>query len=79
VLASRFGGLSEVVRDEVDGELFKAGDSADLARRLQRLIEEPDRLARYRAAVEPPKTLQTAVDEFEAVYGDACQRKRRPL
>ena len=79
VLASRFGGLSEVVRDEVDGELFEAGDSADLARRLQRLIEEPDRLARYRAAVEPPKTLQTAVDEFEAVYGDACQRKRRPL
>ncbi|MCR9248103.1 MAG: glycosyltransferase [bacterium] len=68
VLASRFGGLSEVVDDEVDGELFTAGDSADLAGRLQRLVDEPERLARYRAAVQPPKSLAAAVDEFEAIY-----------
>jgi len=73
VLASRFGGLTEVVRDEVDGELFEAGNSDDLARRLQRLVDEPDRLQRYRDAVQPPKTLQGAVDEFEAVYRDACR------
>ena len=73
VLASRFGGLTEVVQDEVDGELFEAGDSADLARRLQRLVDEPDRLQRYRAAVQPPKTLGAATDEFEAVYADACR------
>ncbi len=74
VLASRFGGLVEVVQDEVDGELFGPGDSDDLARRLQRLLDEPDRLQRYRDAVAPPKTLQAAVDEFEAVYLDACRR-----
>lgn len=68
VLASRFGGLTEVVRDEVDGELFAAGDVDDLARRLQRLVDEPARLARYRAAVQGPKTLAAAVDEFEAIY-----------
>ena len=73
MLASRFGGLTEVVKDEVDGELFEAGDSADLARRLQRLVDEPDRLQRYRAAVQPPKTLGAATDEFEAVYADACR------
>lgn len=74
VLASRFGGLTEVVQDEVDGELFEAGDSEDLARRLQRLVDEPERLQRYRDAVQPPKTLQAAVDEFEAVYANACRR-----
>jgi glycosyltransferase involved in cell wall biosynthesis len=68
VLASRYGGLAEIVADEVDGELFQPGDSADLARRMQRLLDEPDRLANYRAAVRPPKTLQQAVDEFEEVY-----------
>lgn len=68
VLASRFGGLTEVVADEVDGELFGAGDVDDLAHRLQRLLDEPARLQRYRAAVQPPKTLATAVDEFEAHY-----------
>jgi glycosyltransferase involved in cell wall biosynthesis len=74
VLASRFGGLAEVVRDEVDGELFPAGDIDDLARRLQRLLDEPDRLQRYRAAVQPPKTLAKAVDEFLAIYAPAAAR-----
>ena len=68
VLASRFGGLVEVVDDEVDGELFSPGDVEDLAHRLQRLLDEPERLARYRAAVTPPKNLATAVDEFERLY-----------
>lgn len=68
VLASRFGGLQEVVRHEVDGELFAPGDAADLGRRLQRLRDEPERLARYRAAVQPPRTIEQAVDDFEAVY-----------
>jgi glycosyltransferase involved in cell wall biosynthesis len=75
VLASRFGGLTEVVRDEVDGELFAPGDHVDLARRLQRLVDEPARLQRYRDAVAAPKTLQAAVDEFEALYGDTCRSR----
>jgi glycosyltransferase involved in cell wall biosynthesis len=74
VLASDFGGLAEVVRDEQDGELFRAGDVADLAQRLQRLLDEPARLQRYRAAVQPPKTLVQAVDEFEAAYAEARRR-----
>lgn len=74
VVASRFGGLAEVVADEVDGELFTPGDVADLARRLQRLVDEPQRLQRYRAAVRPPKTLAAAVDEFEAHYTRVARR-----
>ena len=74
VLASRFGGLVEVVRDGVDGELFAPGDGNALAACLQRLVDEPDRLARYRAAVSPPKTLAAAVDEFEGVYRGVARR-----
>jgi glycosyltransferase involved in cell wall biosynthesis len=72
VLASRFGGLAEVVRDGIDGELFTPGDDVDLAARMQRLLDEPERVARYRAAVRPPKSLATAVDEFEALYAQAA-------
>lgn len=71
VLASRFGGLTEVVQDELDGELFAAGDAGDLASRLQRLLDEPERLARYRRAVQLPKSLGQAVDEFEQIYSEA--------
>lgn len=73
VLASRFGGLVEVVRDEVDGELFAPGDAEDLGRRLQRLVDQPARLDGYRRGVAPPKSLETAVDEFEAIYGGAAR------
>lgn len=74
VLASRFGGLTEVVDDDTDGELFAPGDVGDLAQRLQRLLDEPQRLQRYRAAVRPPKSLAQAVDEFEAHYRRAAPR-----
>ena len=79
VIASRFGGLVEIVRDQVDGELFTAGDVADLAAKLQRLIDDPSRLERYRAAVQPPKTLSAAVDEFEAIYAEIAPRANRTL
>lgn len=73
VLASNFGGLAEVVRDEVDGELFAPGDAADLGRRMQRLLREPARLARYRAMVQPPKSLAVAADEFEHLYREVAR------
>jgi glycosyltransferase involved in cell wall biosynthesis len=73
VLASRFGGLVEVVRDEQDGELFEPGDADDLAARMQRLVDEPARLLRYRAAIEAPKPLAAAVGEFEALYREAAR------
>ena len=50
VVASRIGGLTEAVRDGVDGLLFCAGDAADLGRALRRLVEEPSLLHRLREA-----------------------------
>lgn len=74
VIASRFGGLAEIVRDEVDGDLFTAGDAGDLAAKLQRLGGDASRLARYRAAVQPPRTLAVAVDEFEESLSRIARR-----
>jgi glycosyltransferase involved in cell wall biosynthesis len=68
VFASDLGGLREQVRDGVDGELFRAGDAADLARRLARAAAEPDRLARYRASSGRVKTMADNVAEMEDLY-----------
>jgi len=68
VLVSNLGGMAELVTDGVDGLHFAAGDSADLARCLQRLIDEPDLLPRLRAGIRPVKTLAQEMDELEAVY-----------
>lgn len=42
VVATRVGGVPEVVKDGIDGLLFQPGDPADLADRLERLATDPE-------------------------------------
>ena len=42
VVASRIGGLPEMVQDDVTGKLFEPGDSAELAAILQRLWRDAE-------------------------------------
>ena len=53
VIASRIGGIPEHVVDERTGLLFEPGDSADLARKLARFIDEPGLRERLSAAARP--------------------------
>jgi glycosyltransferase involved in cell wall biosynthesis len=63
VVASDFPGISEAVRNEVDGLLFPAGDAAALARQLTRLASRQLR-GRLRSAIKPPKSTRKYVDEL---------------
>ncbi len=42
VVASRVGGIPEIVRDGVDGFLFEPGNDAELAERLLRILKDRD-------------------------------------
>ena len=42
VIASRIGGLPYTVTDGVTGLLFEPGDPADLARKITRLLDDPE-------------------------------------
>ena len=68
VVASRLGPLADRVRDGVDGLLVSPGDIAAWQSALQRLVDEPHLLARLRANVRPPMTLDEHVDRIEALY-----------
>jgi GT2 family glycosyltransferase/glycosyltransferase involved in cell wall biosynthesis len=57
VVASRLGGMAEMVRDGVDGLLFMPGDAADLARVLRRLLDEPELLGRLRSGLPRVRTI----------------------
>ena len=50
VVASRVGGIPEVIRDGVEGLLVPPGDPDRLAEALQHLLSEPTRLAELRRA-----------------------------
>ena len=76
VITSDHGGMAELVRDGIDGRLFRLGDSADLGRVLRELIEQPaelDRLRRNAPAV--PSIAQTSA-EIVALYRSALERAR---
>ena len=49
VVTSEVGGIPEIVQPGVNGELFASGDSADLARRIDRLLRSPQTLAKFGA------------------------------
>lgn len=53
VIASRVGGIPEHVLDERTGLIFAPGDSGDLSRQLNRIIDEPDLRQRLALAARP--------------------------
>lgn len=72
----RIGGLVDVVRDEVDGLLYRFRDPLDLERQLRRLVLEPGLLARLRTNLRPPARLSDALPMIESMYRDAIRRSR---
>ncbi|MBK9384762.1 MAG: glycosyltransferase [Planctomycetes bacterium] len=66
LLATRAGALEE--RVPPGGELFTRGDADELARLLDAAIDEPERLARWRAAVRPPDRFADSVAGLEEHY-----------
>jgi glycosyltransferase involved in cell wall biosynthesis len=56
VVASNFGAMAEAIEDGRTGLLFDAGDSVDLARRIDQLARDRELRQRLAAA---PKTVAT--------------------
>jgi hypothetical protein len=48
--------------------LFQPGDAEDLARQLQRLIDEPPLLARLAGNIAPVRSMDHELAELEALY-----------
>src|SRR5262249_22165933 len=71
VVTSNLGGMSEAVRDGVNGLLFEPGSSAGLADALGRLATEPGLLARLRRGFEPVRTVAAEVESLLAIYRGA--------
>jgi glycosyltransferase involved in cell wall biosynthesis len=68
VLASRLGGMAELVRDDEDGLLAEPGSPVSFARQLERLITEPDLIDRLRQHVTPPASIDDEVRALIDVY-----------
>jgi glycosyltransferase involved in cell wall biosynthesis len=81
VVASRVGGIPEVVVDGETGWLVEPGDPAALARALRRALEDGERGRRMGAAgrrrVEQHFSWDRIAERTMAVYADAIETHRR--
>lgn len=68
VIASNLGGMAELVQHGVNGLLFEAGNNRDLARQIQRLLDEPGLLGQLREGIRPPRTMENEMQELLQTY-----------
>jgi glycosyltransferase involved in cell wall biosynthesis len=76
VIASRIGGLPEIVADGETGILVPPGDAEALRSAMARLVNDPALAARMGAAGQERVTafhVGTVVKEIEAVYGEVLE------
>jgi len=76
VIATDLGGMSEAVEHGRNGLLFPAGDSALLARHLERVARDRELLGRLAAGAIPPKTDAEYVDGLLRIYGEVRDEAR---
>jgi len=76
VVAARIGALSELVDDGRTGIFFEPGDSADLARAVERILGDPDPSIMFRAARTEFEAKYTADENYPqlmAIYDRATR------
>jgi glycosyltransferase involved in cell wall biosynthesis len=77
VVATRVGGVPDVVRDGEDGFLVETGATDDLADRLERLARDPELRERMgeqgRARVLPRYAVHRLVDDVDRLYRSLLQ------
>ena len=68
VVASRIGGIPELVTDGTNGLLFCPGDALDLRRTLSRLIDEPELMPTLRRGIPAVRTIEDDVATTRRLY-----------
>jgi glycosyltransferase involved in cell wall biosynthesis len=79
VVASAVGGNPELVSDGTNGFLFEAGNAAELADRLERLVVDEDLRTRFGIEsanrVRQHFSLEASVHRMEEIYGELLGRR----
>lgn len=68
VIATRLGGMAELIEHDKSGLLFELNDSDDLSLQLSRLVDEPDLLEKLKAGIPYVKTEDEEVTEIFNQY-----------
>jgi glycosyltransferase involved in cell wall biosynthesis len=74
VITANEGGMAELVRDGIDGRLFRLGDAADLHRVLAEVLDCPSSLRELRAHAPAVPTIEAQAERIRMHYARALAR-----
>lgn len=76
-IAPAIGGITEQIRHDVDGLLYRFQDKNDLEHQMRRVLTEPDLLPRLISNVRQPPDTREAVVKVEEFYYEVLERLGR--
>jgi glycosyltransferase involved in cell wall biosynthesis len=74
VIASRSGGIPELITDGENGILFEAGDEHALLRAIRLVVEQRELLGQWKHAIPPVKSIEEDVCAMEKLYAGLVSR-----
>jgi glycosyltransferase involved in cell wall biosynthesis len=81
-VAARVGGVTSMLRDGIEGLIFRRGNLQDLRNKLERLLVDPELArsvglagsARVRLAGDPSSVASRTIEIYRTVLVNACRR-----
>ena len=75
VIASDSGALPEIIKDGINGILFKSEDHNDLAKKINSILEKKSIIESLRKNIKPIKSIIQEANEIINIYSDTITRK----
>jgi len=79
VIASRIGGIPEIIIDHENGLLFEAGSVPELKNALAEMVNNPALIATLRKQIKPIRTIQDDVSEITNAYRPLIQDRSKRI
>lgn len=76
VIASRVGGIPELIKDKENGLLFELRNPEDLYEKIKTFINDPGLIERLRGGIDLPKSIQENAKEIEELYARVTDVKK---
>jgi glycosyltransferase involved in cell wall biosynthesis len=68
VIASRIGGIPELIQDGINGLLFNPADAQELHGKIQDIIDHHELIEKFKKNIPDVKTIEDNVAELEQIY-----------
>jgi glycosyltransferase involved in cell wall biosynthesis len=75
VIATKVGGIPEIVKDGLNGFLYDFGDTEQLAALIKEIADDPKVIDKMKAGIVSPRRVEDEALDYENLYRELTRRK----